>query len=143
MHVRQYRPDDGPWVERQLERAGLPTADLAASAVDLFVGETAGDRVGVGGLEVYGDVALLRSLVVDPAARGSGYGTELTEALLDYARGEGVERVYLLTETAADFFGRLGFEEVPREAAPPAIRETTEFTSLCPASATCLRFEGL
>jgi mannose-6-phosphate isomerase-like protein (cupin superfamily) len=48
----------------------------------------------------------------------------------------GVRDVYLLTTTAARFFERAGFATIPRDQAPLAICQTTEFRSLCPASAT-------
>lgn len=100
---------------------------------------TGGERVGVGGLERYGSDALLRSVVVEAPVRGRGYGTALCDALEDRARADGVEVLYLLTTTAADFFADRGYDEIPRERAPSPIRETTQFAERCPASATCLR----
>jgi amino-acid N-acetyltransferase len=49
-----------------------------------------------------------------------------------------VETLYLLTTTAAPFFERYGYGAVAREEVPRPIRDTTEFTDLCPASATCM-----
>ena len=46
-----------------------------------------------------------------------------------------------LTTTAADYFARLGFVRIDRDAAPPAIRATAQFASLCPASAHVMRRE--
>jgi amino-acid N-acetyltransferase len=42
--------------------------------------------------------------------------------------------LYLLTTTADAFFRRLGYEQTARELAPPAIKATREFSSLCPSS---------
>lgn len=47
--------------------------------------------------------------------------------------------VYLLTETAAEFFARLGFRPIRRAEAEPAVGASVEFTTACPASATCMR----
>ena len=89
---------------------------------------------GLVGLELFGDVALLRSLVVVPAARSSGMGTALVRYAENYARSQGVRTLYLLTTTAEGFFARLGYSHAARDAAPPAIRSTREFAGLCPAS---------
>lgn len=57
---------------------------------------------------------------------------------MDVALRDGIERLWLLTETAEPFFARLGFERVSREMAPPTIQLTSEFGSVCAASASCM-----
>jgi amino-acid N-acetyltransferase len=74
-------------------------------------------------------------VAVDAAARGQGLGQRLTHAALDLARERGIRRVYLLTETADDFFGRFGFRLIDRADVDAAVRESVEFSSACPASA--------
>lgn len=91
--------------------------------------------VGCAALELYGDAALLRSLAVTPSQRGHGLGQRLTQVALDLARQCGVSAVYLLTETAADFFPRFGFQPIPRDAVPPSVQLSIEFTEACPVSA--------
>lgn len=103
------------------------------------VGYVDGDPVGAGGIERYGAVGLLRSVVVEETARGNGYGAAICRALEAEARADGVETLYLLTTTATDFFAERGYAELERADAPAAIRETTQFDELCPASATCMR----
>jgi amino-acid N-acetyltransferase len=88
------------------------------------------------GLELHGDVALLRSLVVEPAHRGSGDGVALVAAAEEHARHHGVRQIYLLTTTAAPFFARLGWRDADRDGAPDAIRRTREFSGLCPSTAS-------
>lgn len=63
---------------------------------------------GVVGLEVYGKVALLRSLAVSATSRGNGYGKDLVARAERYAQSLGVTEIYLLTTTAATFFEQLG-----------------------------------
>lgn len=131
--------DDRPQIERLLRDSDLPTDDLDSSPVRLFAGYDDGLFVGVGGLERYGQDALLRSVAVPQEHRGGGYGTAIYREIEDRARGDGIERLYLLTETAEGFFAELGFEVVDRDDAPGAIRETTEFGELCSVTATCMR----
>jgi N-acetylglutamate synthase-like GNAT family acetyltransferase len=79
--------------------------------------------------------------VVDAARRSEGVGASLVALLADEARELGAERLWLLTTTASGFFERLGWVIVPRDAAPPAIRASDQFTSLCPSSATLMTRE--
>lgn len=124
-------------IEARLAANDLPTEGL--QEVELFLAIDGSERIGVGGLERHGSNALLRSVVVDEAVRGHGYGTALTRRLLGHARDTGIEAVYLLTTTAASFFTSLGFQTVKRDRVPDSIRTTREFAELCPESAVCLR----
>ena len=91
------------------------------------------------GLELYPPVALLRSLAVAVGERGQGLGSGLLADAERYAREHQVERIYLLTTSAQEFFARAGYERIEREAAPQAIRETQEFSLLCPSTSALMR----
>lgn len=136
--IRPAKPEEFASVLGLLKRNRLPDAGLAEHAANLLVAVEHGRIVGSAALELYGDAALLRSVAVDQALRGRGLALSLTRAALDRARANGVRDVYLLTETAADFFARLGFRRIPRADAEPAVGRSVEFTTACPASATCM-----
>jgi amino-acid N-acetyltransferase len=122
-----------------LERASLPTADLDVAADLSFWAAADGDRlVGVVGLERYGAVGLLRSLVVAPEYRDRGLGVALVAELERAAHAAGVERLVLLTQTRQSYFERLGYVLVDRAEVPDALQATAEFRTLCPSSAACL-----
>ena len=55
-----------------------------------------------------------------------------------YAARNGVKRLYLLTATAQSFFESLGYVVASREGVPDPIRATSEFTTLCSASAVVM-----
>lgn len=98
-----------------------------------------GDRiVGSAALEIYEPYALLRSVAVDDQLRGRGLGQLLTAEAIALARRKNLRAVYLLTETAAGFFPKLGFQPVARAEIPAAVQQSVEFTSACPASAAAL-----
>lgn len=139
--LRPADPADGEYVETLLTSNDLPVADLSGKLDYLFVCETGAGRVGVGGLERRGDVGLVRSVAVEERARGNGYGTTVCEELLARARAADLGTVYLLTTTAEDFFERLGFDAVDREAVPASIRSTSEFADLCPSTAVCMKHD--
>ena len=132
------RPSDLPAVLALLERSGLPQDGLSEHVATTLVARDGDAIVGSAALEVYGAAALLRSVAVDGALRGQGLGQRLTGAALDLARQLGIATVYLLTETAGDFFPRFGFHPTMRAAVEPAVQQSVEFISACPASAQVL-----
>jgi amino-acid N-acetyltransferase len=114
----------------------LPTSDLASHHFDHFLGcGTTEALQGIVGLEIFGALALLRSLAVAKDARGSGCGKALVAAAETYAKQKGVRDLYLLTTTAERFFARLGYLGAERDTAPVPIQRTREFADLCPDSA--------
>jgi amino-acid N-acetyltransferase len=117
----------------------LPIDDLDDPAVELFGAFAGGALVGVIGLETRGGVGLLRSLAVATAHRERGVARALCDRVLERARARSLVALYLLTTTAAAYFVRHGFVAIPRDEAPPAIRTTAQFASLCPSSATVMR----
>ncbi len=139
--ITPLRPADLPALEDLLRAHGLP-ADDCREQLAHFQAIYDDDRlVAAGGLEPAGDAALLRSIVVVPERRSHGLGRRLTEYLLAQARADGAGTIYLLTESAADYFVRLGFAPTPRDAVPPAIAATRQFASLCPDTAVCLALQ--
>jgi N-acetylglutamate synthase-like GNAT family acetyltransferase len=121
---------------KALTAEGLPTCDIDSSDGKFFAfRDSGGAIVGFAGLEVFGDCALLRSIVVLPARRRRGCGAAILERMVARARALGVKTLCLLTTTAAPFFARHGFRKIPRENAPASIKGTTEFSSLCPSAA--------
>ena len=91
----------------------LEMVDLFERVPEFMVAVDASGRViGAGALHVmWQDLAEIRSMIVDPAARGQGIGHSLVDALLVEARTLGVDRVFCLTfETA--FFAKHGFEPI-------------------------------
>ena len=91
------------------------------------------------GLEQKDEVGLLRSLAVAKAWRRQGLATQLVNKIEKYARTQKVVTLYLLTLTAEDFFAARGSQKTERKSAPPALQETTEFKSLCPETAVCMK----
>lgn len=127
-----------PTIEKILQKENLPYQDVNAENIEFYMAFSDADFVGIVGLENYSDVALLRSMVVFDKFRNKGYGCKIVKEILEEATAKGIKEIFILTTTAKDFFERLGFEVIERASVPNDIKSTTEFTSLCPASATCL-----
>lgn len=139
MQIQSATPRHLDAIRRLLAASDLPTEDLTPSHLaHFFVAREGDDLVGVVGAELYGDVALLRSLAVAPGHRGDGVGARLVTRLEQHAHREGARALYLLTTTAADYFARRGYRRIERAALPAAIQATDEAARLCPSSATCM-----
>ena len=138
MEIRPARASDLPAILALLREAELPFEDAAQHVGGFLIAERDGELVATGGLELYGEAALIRSVALAAPLRRRGLGAALCDTLLGEARRRGVRDAYLLTTTAAGFFAGQGFQPLARELAPPAIRSTREFRELCPASAVLM-----
>lgn len=133
--IDSLRSEDAEAVRTLLAQAGLCVSDLTPAILrDFRVAHRGNTVVGAAGIERYADVALLRSVVVDPALRGMSVGRRLVEEVEANARTQGVKRLFLLTKDAERFFSKMGYASLSRKEVPGAITATAQFASLCPAS---------
>jgi amino-acid N-acetyltransferase len=133
------RPEQWPHLTTLLTQAGLPIDGLADHRDATLVALDGNTVIGSVALEVYGRVALLRSLAVAPDRQGQGIGAQLFDAALAMAQARGIHTLYLLTETAAPYFERRRFVPITRAEVDPAVTASVEFTDACPASAQAMR----
>jgi amino-acid N-acetyltransferase len=140
VNIRAATTADFETITGWLAAARLPVADLSIDDTRHFLlAESDGIAVGTIGLEPYDDIGLLRSLVVVPHSQGNGAGRRLVMALEHEAAALGMRELWLLTTDADAYFAKLGYEIMPRESAPESIRQTTEFSKLCPSDAIVMR----
>jgi len=98
--------------------------------------------VGCVSLQVYGDDAILRALAVDPEFRGAGYGWMLADMAVGQARWRGVRRIYLLTESASDFFAaKFGFRVVDRSTLAKQVAASETFAAHAGSSRVAMRLD--
>lgn len=135
MRIRAANKGDLATIIQLLDMANLPTKDCAETIDFFIVAEEEKRIVAVGGLEVHDTDGLLRSVAVVPDQRNSGVGRAICSALEIKAAQAGVERLFLLTETAVPYFLGLGFDLLQREHTPPGIQATKQFSDLCPITA--------
>ena len=141
VNLRKATRADLPLIEKLLMSNNLPYEDIRSKIDSLFIGYAGSKVAGMGGVEIYRNYGLLRSVVIERSIRGKGYGEALCIKLIEYARLKGVTEIYLLTTTADGFFEKIGFERFDRNMAPAVIQNTTEFKNLCPSSAVCMRMK--
>ena len=125
--LRRAREEDIPQIEALITAEGLPAYGLTEYLETFFVLDEGERAVGCAGLEIYGEAALLRSLVVAPERRGRVDGRRLVEAALAEARERSVRRVYLFTMHADGFFRRMGFREVGLDEFEEAVRASRQY----------------
>ncbi|MEE9466330.1 MAG: arsenic resistance N-acetyltransferase ArsN2 [Candidatus Neomarinimicrobiota bacterium] len=132
------RADDGPAIVELLARGGLDADGLEDHLETTLVVRDNDVPVACAGLERYGRTALLRSVMVAPELQGTGLGRRITDQALALAQELGVTKIYLLTETARDFFARYGFTELPRAEIPAAVQQSQEFEMACAQSSVAM-----
>ena len=126
-------------VKRLLNESQLTGSDLTPEHLRHFFGlGTQEEPEGIVGLELFGTVALLRSLAVVSSRWRTGLASKLVAHVEDYARNKGIKSLYLLTNTAETFFEHRGYQRTGRDDAPSAIRETKEFSEICPVSSVLM-----
>ena len=136
--VRRALPDDLTAVEQLLTASGLPLDGVRDAFSTFVVADTGHELVGVAGLEVCCDNALLRSVAVRPEWRSHGVGRALVTRVVSDAEARGLRALYLLTTTAERYFPSFGFRTISRDDVPAEVRATAEFQDACPASATVM-----
>lgn len=131
-------PTDLPAVLSLLSACSLPTEGADAVIPMMLIAREEECLIGCAGLEVYGMVALLRSVALYPSHRDRQLGQHLVQALLAHAKQLGLFEIYLLTQTASAYFPRFGFRMIDRAAVAPAIQQSVEWTRACPVSAQAM-----
>lgn len=124
----------GPLLEL-LAANKLPSDDIGVTLDHFWVALENEQVVGAIGLEMYGQYGLLRSMVVSDASRGKGIAAMLVGNLEEQAGKMGIDEIFLLTETAPDYFLKKGYTEMHRDEVPKPVQASTEFSHVCPASA--------
>src|SRR5438874_100650 len=115
--VRRARVSDAGEIQRLIttfaerdEMLHRSLGEIYENIRDFYVAEDPDGRLlGCGGLHVcWSHLAEVKSLAVDEAQQGKGYGRRLVEACLAEARELGLKSVFALTYRP-EFFCRLGF----------------------------------
>lgn len=132
-------PADRAVIESLLSDNCLPTAGLEPALSTALVAREDGRVVGCAAVEPYGSAGLLRSVCVAASCRGVGLARRLVRQAEAIARARGIGELFLLTESATEWFPRLVYSPDDRLAVPLDIQASPEFTGACPESAMLLR----
>jgi amino-acid N-acetyltransferase len=137
--IERAKPADRAAIETLLVAADLPLTGLELAIATAVVARDGEAIVGCAAIEPYGSAGLLRSVAVTEALRGSGLGRRLVVEAEAFAAKSGIETLFLLTETAEEWFPRLGYSASTRSTVPATLAASPEFTDACPESAAVFR----
>ena len=113
----------------------LPVKDINESPVIMFGLYDDHTLIGCVGLEQFGEIGLLRSLAVNDQNRGKGIGKMLVGFLEKECPDKGILSLFLLTETAEEFFAKQKYLVIDRAHTPQELKQSAEFSYLCSDSA--------
>lgn len=139
MHILEASASQRNAIVQLLQSQNLPTEDLPPTLQDFYVAVEDDKVVGLIGMERYGAFGLLRSMVVHPDYRNRHIAEKLVQLLEEKAATSGIQAMYLLTETAEQYFNRKGYAKLGREEVPAEVQVSSEFSHVCPVSATVMK----
>ena len=135
MNYRDAVTQDLVQIENLLKKYNLPVNDISEYIDNFVISEEENKIIGVGGYETHEEIALIRSIAVAQEFRGKSIGVNIYYLLEKKIKHIGIKEVYLLTETAADYFKKLGFTIKERTNTPKAVMQTKQFKEICPSTA--------
>jgi amino-acid N-acetyltransferase len=122
-----------------LKKENLPFEDLPSDLSGFYTAIHDDQLIGVIGMEPYGNNGLLRSMVVDSSFRNRHIAEQLVNTLEENAKTREMKTIYLLTETAEQYFSRKGYVRIKRQDVPVELFRSSEFSHVCPVSATVMK----
>lgn len=125
--LRIGRSDEVEAIAKLITSEGMPAREVDRWIDGFWVLDDGRKLVGCAGVEVYGEAAVLRSVMVAPELRGTGEGVRMIERALDYMREMGARRCYLFTMTAQSWFPRFGFAVCSLDDFEAAARESWQY----------------
>jgi len=131
--------DYRPGITELLVASKLPADDLPASLDQFVVVLHEESVIGVAGIEPYQKYGLLRSVAVQPSYQNKGIAAALLKHAESLAAANGIRTLFLLTETAERYFARKGYETVNRDEVPEMLKQSSEFSHVCPKSALVMQ----
>ena len=130
-----------PAIIQLLDECKLPHSDIMPGKQQFVVAEIDRKIIGCAGYESYTENGLFRSLAVKPLYRNMSIAQTMIDNIFALAQEQGIKEFFLLTTTADKLFGKLGWEIINRNDVPANIANSTEFASICPSVAICMKHQ--
>lgn len=139
LELRRAAPEDLGAIENLLSICLLPHSDIRECKARFFVAETERGIIGVAGIEDCGDgCGLIRSVAVMPGYRKQHVARQLLQRIVAHAAEHHLRQLYLLTGSAPEYFGQIGFVRADRNRAPAGVTASALFREACAGSATLM-----
>ena len=137
--IRHAQSNDIEQIKSLLQANDLPVVGVAQHWKNFLVADKQDCVLGALGAHYDDKKALLRSFAVNGGQRNSGIGKELLQSMLLEMQSRGIKEVFLLTETAANYFIREGFVAICRAEIPQNLLKESGLDQACPCSSQCLK----
>ena len=129
-------------IHQLLQLVNLPIGGVKKHLDNFLVLKDNSTKVrGCIGLELYSEYALLRSAAVHPENQNQGIGKKLTEEIITYAKNIGIKKLFLITNTAEEYFKKKGFTVVQKNEIPASVKQSVEFTFQCAKTGKTMMLE--
>ena len=136
LDIRSAGPEDLGAIKVLLAVCLLPSPQVGNEKSTYFVAESERGIIGVCCIERCSDhFAVLRSLGVMPGYRKQQIGRRLVQRALNQAEEQGIEQLYLLTETAIHYFENSGFVVADQKTAPGELKALRLYSQHAPTNA--------
>ncbi len=132
-----------PAIKALLANNNLPFEDIGTENQSFWTSKHNQQLLGCIGIERFGPRAILRSMAVAEAHRGNGIAQNLYQTLIADCIANQIVELTLLTNTAKGFFDKMGWEVVHRDSVHSEVKQSAEFSHLCPVSATVMQLSLL
>jgi N-acetylglutamate synthase-like GNAT family acetyltransferase len=129
-HYRRGRASDIAALARIISQGGMPPLFIEEFVEGFVAVQHEGETIACGGLEIYDDCGVIRSVVVDAHARGQGIGERIVALLVEDGRCANLTQIYLTTVHARPLFARLSFVDAPFETWAQAPRVCWQYQFL-------------
>lgn len=137
--IRQADKNDFPAIRELLLTNNLPLISVERHIEEFIIAEQT-EIIGVMGALQEDSKGLIRSFAVTASLRKVGVGLALLQTMEQQLKRQEVKEIYLLTETARDYFKKAGFIEISREEMPVSLLRESGLDQACPCSSHCLKF---
>jgi amino-acid N-acetyltransferase len=133
--IKKVKKSDLEDIYSLLQSLSLPTEGIEDHLNNFYVLKDKDEIIGTGGIEIYDEAGLIRSIAVDPKYQKKGLGRRIIEYLLKYAKEKDVKELFLLTDTVPKLYEKFGFNYITRENVNSKIEQSEEFNGSCPNTA--------
>ena len=128
-------------IKKLLSTVSLHNGDVSETIENCIVAIDKGKVVGTAAIECRKKHALLKSFAVSPSHQKTGIGKNLFQQISSLCYQLDIQNLFLLTTDAESYFTKFNFIIIGRDTVPKILSETTEFQTLCPASAICMQLD--
>ena len=127
-------------IKELLRAAALPVVQSEDQVSEFILADEKNEVIGILGVLYDGNQALLRSFAVKMEKRNQGAGKMLLQKMLQIVADRRCKNIFLLTETAAAYFKKAGFEEINREQIPLGLLCKSGLDQGCSCNSRCFSY---